>query len=102
MEFDRRRLLAAGAALAGGTLIGREAFADIALAPPESVGFSGAGLANLNAGMHALVDSQKLAGVTTLVARHGKVVHFDAYGKRDLDSGAPMQKEGHHLPHRPR
>ncbi|MGZ6016937.1 MAG: serine hydrolase domain-containing protein, partial [Phenylobacterium sp.] len=29
----------------------------------------------------------------TLVARHGKVVHFDAYGKRDLDTGAPMQKD---------
>ena len=43
--------------------------------------------------MHGLVDSQKLAGVTTLVARHGKVVHFDAYGKRDSDSGAPMQKD---------
>ncbi|HLZ75592.1 serine hydrolase domain-containing protein [Phenylobacterium sp.] len=93
MEFDRRRLLAASAAMAGGTLLGRSAFADIALAPPESVGFSSAGLAALNSTMHALVDGQKLAGVTTLVARHGKVVHFDAYGKRDLESGAPMQKD---------
>ncbi|MGZ6017370.1 MAG: serine hydrolase domain-containing protein, partial [Phenylobacterium sp.] len=93
MHLDRRGLLAAGAALAGGTLIGREAFADIALAPPASVGFSPAGLAALNATLHGLVDDQKLAGVTTLVARHGKVVHFDAYGKRDLDSGAPMQKD---------
>ena len=93
MHLDRRGLLAAGAAFAGGTLIGREALADIALAAPESVGFSSAGLAKLNDAMHGLVDSQKLAGVTTLVARHGKVVHFDAYGKRDLDSGAPMQKD---------
>jgi CubicO group peptidase (beta-lactamase class C family) len=93
MHLDRRGLLAAGAAFAGGTLIGREAFADIALSPPESVGFSSAGLAALNSAMHALVDDQKLAGVTTLVARHGKVVHFDAYGKRDLESGAPMQKD---------
>jgi CubicO group peptidase (beta-lactamase class C family) len=93
MHLDRRGLLAAGAAFAGGSLIGREAFADIALAAPESVGFSSAGLAKLDAAMHGLVDTQKLAGVTTLVARHGKVVHFDAYGKRDLDSGAPMQKD---------
>src|SRR5579862_3815791 len=93
MDMDRRGLLVAGAALAGGTLIGREAFADIARAAPESVGFSTAGLAALDTTMHGLVDSQKLAGVTTLVARHGKVVHFDAYGKRDLDSGAPMQKD---------
>src|SRR5579862_9247160 len=93
MELDRRTLMVTGAALAGGTLIGREAFADIALASPESVGFSTSGLAKLDAAMHALVDTQKLAGVTTLVARHGKVVHFDAYGKRDLDTGAPMQKD---------
>jgi CubicO group peptidase (beta-lactamase class C family) len=93
MDLDRRGLLAAGAALAGTTLIGREANAEVALAAPESVGFSSAGLAKLDEAMHALVDTQKLAGVTTLVARHGKVVHFHAYGKRDLDSGAPMQKD---------
>ena len=93
MELDRRHLMAAGAALAAGGMISREAFAAMAMAPAESVGFSADGLANLAAGMHALVDGQKLAGVTTLVARHGKVVHFDAYGKRDLDSGAPMQKD---------
>jgi CubicO group peptidase (beta-lactamase class C family) len=93
MDLDRRGLLAAGAALAGTTLIGREANAEVALAAPESVGFSSAGLAKLDEAMHALVDTQKLAGVTTLVARHGKVVRFGAYGKRDLDSGAPMQKD---------
>lgn len=93
MELDRRGLLAASAALAGSTLIGREAFADVVLAAPESVGFSSSGLAALNSAMHGLVDAQQLAGVTTLVARHGKVVHFDAYGKRDLDTGAPMQKD---------
>ena len=76
MDLDRRGLLAAGAALAGTSLIRREAFADVALASPESVGFSSAGLGKLDAAMHALVDSQKLAGVTTLVARHGKVVHL--------------------------
>ncbi len=93
MDFDRRRMMATGAALAGGAFWGREAFAQMALAAPESVGFSTAGLAALDAAMHGLVDQQKLAGVTTLVARHGKVVHFDAYGKRDLDTGAPMQKD---------
>ena len=93
MNFDRRHLLAAGAALAGGALLGREARSAIALAAPESVGFSSAGLAGLDAAMHGLVDAQKLAGVTTLVARHGKVVHFDAYGRRDLDTGAAMQRD---------
>ena len=45
MEMDRRGLLAGGAALTGATFFGREAFADLGLASPESVGFSSAGLA---------------------------------------------------------
>ncbi len=95
MDFNRRQAMAGGvAAMAGGAaLLSGPARAALAMAAPESVGFSKDGLAALNAGMHGLVDSQKLAGVTTLVARHGKVVHFDAYGKRDLDSGAPMEKD---------
>ena len=43
--------------------------------------------------MRALVDDGKLAGVTTLVARHGKVVHFDAYGVQDLESKKPVTKD---------
>jgi len=95
MGLNRRQAMAGGAAaMAGGVaLMAGRARAALATAPPESVGFSKAGLAGLNAGMHGLVDTQKLAGVTTLVARHGKIVHFDAYGKRDLDSGAPMEKD---------
>jgi CubicO group peptidase (beta-lactamase class C family) len=51
---------------------------------PESVGFSADGLKAFQRTMRALVDESKLAGVTTLVARHGKVVHVDAYGVQDL------------------
>jgi CubicO group peptidase (beta-lactamase class C family) len=67
--------------------------ADDPIASPESVGFSTAGLKAFQQAMRALVDEQKLAGVTTLVARHGKVVHFDAYGKRDLETGQPVEKD---------
>ena len=67
--------------------------ADDPIAAPESVGFSAAGLKAFQQAMRALVDEQKLAGVTTLVARHGKVVHFDAYGKRDLEAGKPVEKD---------
>jgi CubicO group peptidase (beta-lactamase class C family) len=62
-------------------------------AVPESQGFSSAGLAALNKEMHGLVDSQKLAGVTTLIARHGKVVHFDTYGKANAGTGKPLQPD---------
>ena len=45
----------------------------------------------MDKGMQGLVDKQHLAGVVTLVARHGKVVQHKAYGVQDLESGAPMQ-----------
>jgi CubicO group peptidase (beta-lactamase class C family) len=63
------------------------------VATPESQGFTKAGLDALNAEFHGLVDSQKLAGVTTLLARHGKVVHFDTYGKADLTTGADLKPD---------
>ncbi len=93
MPFDRRQMLAAAFALAGGASLSRAAWAEVSPAGPETGGLSKPGLAALDAAMHGLVDDRKLAGVTTLVARHGQVVHFDAYGKRDLDTGAPMQKD---------
>ena len=43
--------------------------------------------------MRALVDDAKLAGVTTLVARHGKVVYLDAYGVQDLATRKPVTKD---------
>jgi CubicO group peptidase (beta-lactamase class C family) len=55
-------------ALIGGTAGVR---AQGAVVAPESVGFSANGLRALQRTMRALVDDGKLAGVTTLVARHG-------------------------------
>jgi len=67
--------------------------ADDPLAAPESVGFSATGLTAYQQAMRALVDEGKLAGMTTLVARHGKVVLFDAYGVQDLESKAPVTRD---------
>ena len=60
---------------------------------PESLGFSTAGLNEFQRTMRALVDEGSLAGITTLVARHGKVVHFDAYGVQSLASKKPVTKD---------
>ena len=32
-------------------------------------------------------------GIVTVLARHGKIVDFRTYGKRDMASGAPMEKD---------
>ncbi|HEX2592714.1 MAG TPA: serine hydrolase domain-containing protein, partial [Rhizomicrobium sp.] len=50
-------------------------------ATPEEEGFDSTQLAKVNAAMHAYVDSGKLAGIQTMVVRHGHVVQFDNYGK---------------------
>ncbi|WP_331090798.1 serine hydrolase domain-containing protein [Phenylobacterium sp.] len=86
--LDRRCVLlgATGAA----SLAALPAWAKIAVQPPASAGFTAAGVAALNSEMHALVDQQKLAGVVTLLARKGKIVNLDAYGKQAADQPTPM------------
>ncbi len=89
--FARRSLVVRDlAAVLGGAANLR---ADDPLASPESVGFSSEGLKAFQQAMRALVDEAKLAGVTTLVARHGKVVLFDAYGVQDLETKTPVTKD---------
>jgi CubicO group peptidase (beta-lactamase class C family) len=58
---------------------------------PERVGFSSASLTELDAAMQGIVDSRHLAGIVTLLARHGQVVQHKAYGLQDLDTRAPMR-----------
>jgi CubicO group peptidase (beta-lactamase class C family) len=66
---------------------------DLPSASAESAGMSAERLARLASGMKELVDQGKLAGAVTMVSRHGKVVEFDAAGKRDIAANAPMQKD---------
>jgi CubicO group peptidase (beta-lactamase class C family) len=51
---------------------------------PEDVGLSSERLARVNAWAQRLVDDGKLPGMITVVARHGKVVHFNACGMADI------------------
>jgi len=60
---------------------------DLPAARPESVGLSTERLARMDRMIHAYVDAGRTPGVTTLVMRHGKVVHFDTYGKADVEAG---------------
>jgi CubicO group peptidase (beta-lactamase class C family) len=60
---------------------------------PEMVGFSAERLAKLDSSMKSLVDSKKLAGMVTVLARHGKIVEEKTYGYADVASQKPMQKD---------
>lgn len=64
-----------------------------ALAPaakPEAVGFDSARLQKLDAAMAKAVADGRVAGVQTLLARHGQVVAFNSYGKANLASGEAL------------
>ena len=41
--------------------------------------------------MQEQVDEKQLAGIVTILARHGKIVDYRTYGYRDLASGAPTK-----------
>jgi len=43
--------------------------------------------------MRRHIDAQTFTGAVTLVARHGRVAHFEAQGLMDLESRRPMQKD---------
>ena len=60
---------------------------------PESVGFDSVRLKKLDTAMAKVVSDGRVAGMTTLLVRHGQVVEFNTYGKSDLTSGAPMTKD---------
>ncbi|MCG9916582.1 MAG: beta-lactamase family protein [Phenylobacterium sp.] len=69
------------------------ALAEVALSPAPEAGFSVAGVDALRADMQHLVDQKKLAGAVTLLARKGKVVHFEAYGVQDVATGQPTGRD---------
>jgi CubicO group peptidase (beta-lactamase class C family) len=66
---------------------------DLSLSKPESVGFSSERLERLHALMQGVVDQKQIPGIVTILARHGKVIDYRAYGQRDMASGAPMTKD---------
>jgi CubicO group peptidase (beta-lactamase class C family) len=66
---------------------------DLAPTSAESVGMSTERLARLDAAMKKLVDDKQVAGLVTLVERHGKVVDFNAVGSLDTRKGDTLQKD---------
>jgi CubicO group peptidase (beta-lactamase class C family) len=66
---------------------------DMTVVKPETVGFSSKRLERLHALMQQTVDQKQIAGIVTILARHGKVVDYRTYGLRDVAANAPMTKD---------
>ena len=60
---------------------------------PADVGLSAERLERLDAGLQALVDDGRLAGVVALLARHGRIAFADVAGAQDVESGRPMARD---------
>ena len=91
-------LLLMGLPLASGAYQGQPQRAagkslDLSVNKPESVGFSSERLDRLHAPMQQTVDQKQISGIVTILARHGKVVDYNVYGRKDLTTGAPMTKD---------
>jgi CubicO group peptidase (beta-lactamase class C family) len=54
---------------------------------------SSARLARLHEEIQRFIDEGKYAGAVSLIARNGKIVDWQAYGKRDIDAALPMEKD---------
>lgn len=63
---------------------------EIPTAKPEEVGMSAEKLAKVDAAMQDSIKQNRIPGGIVIIARHGKIVHFQAYGKMDLEANKPM------------
>jgi len=63
-------------------------------ARPEEVGFSAERLQRVHDLVQRHIDARSFSGAVTLIARNGRIGHFEAQGLMDVDSKKPMQKDG--------
>jgi len=75
------------------TVRAAEMVRDMAAATPESVGISSERLKRIDQTMKQWTDQQRLAGIVTVLTRHGKIVHSTANGKKDLRAADPVQRD---------
>src|SRR5262245_22335960 len=59
--------------------------ASLIISKPEDAGFSSERLQRIRAAVQRHIDAKDFGGAVTLVARRGKVVHFEAQGLMDLE-----------------
>jgi CubicO group peptidase (beta-lactamase class C family) len=60
---------------------------------PEAVGMSSARLRNVSRLVQRYIDDQRLPGAISLVARGGQVVHFETYGRMDVERDKAMRAD---------
>jgi CubicO group peptidase (beta-lactamase class C family) len=67
--------------------------ASIQAGKPEEVGLSADRLQRIHEAVQRHIDAHDISGAVTVVARKGRIAHFEAHGFMDLDSKKPMSKD---------
>ena len=67
--------------------------ADLPIVEPESVGVSSERLNRLTGTMQRYIDSDKLAGTVSLIARKGKIIHLKPQGYKSKETREEMTED---------
>ena len=67
--------------------------AETTITKPEEVGLSTERLMRITDMVKRHIAAGEISGGVTLVARHGKIAHFEATGATDIESKKPMTKD---------
>lgn len=59
----------------------------------ENIGISTNRLNRINDLILSYIKSDRIAGAITLVSRYNEIVHFECYGKTDLENNKPMRED---------
>jgi CubicO group peptidase (beta-lactamase class C family) len=63
-------------------------------ATPEAGGFSSKRLARIDTVLKEYVDKGRMNGAVAMIVHDGKIVYYKNFGYNDLDTKAPLQKDG--------
>jgi CubicO group peptidase (beta-lactamase class C family) len=67
--------------------------AELPVASPEQLGLDSGKLGQIDGLVKGWIASNKLAGATVAVARHGQVAYIKAFGHRDREASSPMTED---------
>jgi CubicO group peptidase (beta-lactamase class C family) len=66
---------------------------DLPIGAAKDVGMSAERLLQIDEVITRAIDTKQISGAVTLVARHGKIAHFEAHGLMDIEAGRAMEKD---------
>ncbi|HWF10711.1 MAG TPA: serine hydrolase domain-containing protein [Bryobacteraceae bacterium] len=67
--------------------------ASVSPAKPEEIGLSAERLQRIHETVQRHIDAHDISGAVTVVARKGKLAHFEAHGLMDIDANKTMAKD---------